>query len=224
MKRRGWILTMALVLGGRAVPVRADVQEDFQTAIVRDNYIQMEKLLSQGLDPNAVDDRGRPALLKAMQLESLRVADVLLTAARIDINAASPQGETALMLACIKGHLGYVRRLIALHADINRPGWTPLHYAASADHPDSVDIATILLAHHAYIDAQSPNHSTPLMLAAQYGSEAMVDLLLDAGADVQLRNQQGLNAVDFAHKSERNFMVQKLQAVHLNTRRDRPGW
>lgn len=224
MKRRGWILATVLTLGSHVGPVQADAQEEFQTAIVRDNYIQMEKLLLRGMDPNTVDERGRPSLVKAMQLDSWRVADVLLAAVHMDINIASRQGETALMLACIKGHLDYVRRLIAMNADINRPGWTPLHYVASADHPHSVEIASLLLEHHAYVDAQSPNGSTPLMLAAQYASETMVGLLLNAGADVQLRNQQGLNAVDFARKSERSFMVQKLQAARQLSRRDRPGW
>lgn len=61
------------------------------------------------------------------------------------------------------------------------------------------------------------------MLAAQYGSEGMVKLLLDEGADVQLRNQQGLSAVDFARRSEREFMVKMLDEAYQATRRPRPA-
>lgn len=202
----------------------ADAAADFQTAIIRDNFVQMRKLLQQGMDPNTADERGRPALVKAMQLESLRVAQELIKAPGIHINAVSTAGETALMHACIKGHIDVVRQLLALGARVNQPGWTPLHYAASADTEHSTEIVRLLLEQHAYIDAESPNQSTPLMLAAQYGSQDMVLLLLDAGADVQARNQLGLSAVDFARRSDRAFMVKILEDACQATRRSKASW
>lgn len=225
MKRRAclqWAGAAALV--GLAGKAQAGAFEDFQTAIVRDDYVRMHRLLQRGMDPNTADEHGRPALVHAMQLESLRVVYMLVRAPGIRINQASAQGETALMLACIKGQLEWVQRLVAMKATINHPGWAPLHYAASADLPDSVAIAKLLLEHHAYIDAESPNKSTPLMLAAQYGSESMVKLLLQEGADVQLRNQQGLSAVDFAQRSEREFMVRLIQTAQQASRPAQKGW
>lgn len=226
MKRRTWLLH-SLSLAGLAClagAAHADAASDFQTAITRDNFVTVRKLLQQGMDPNTLDERGRPALVKAMQLESLRVVQELLQAPGIRLNEASPAGETALMHACIKGHLDLVQLLLGRGARINQPGWTPLHYAASADTEHSVSIARLLLDEHAYIDAESPNQSTPLMLAAQYGSEAMVDLLLQAGADAQLRNQQGLTAADFARRSERDFLVRKLSDAMQATRRSKGTW
>lgn len=225
MKRRTLLqIGGAGVLASASLWARADVATALQTAITRDNYVTVRKLLQQGVDPNSTDEQGRPALVKAMQIDSLRVAQVLMQAPGVRIDAASPAGETALMHACIKGHIDVVQQLLAMDARINQPGWTPLHYAASADTPHSVAIAQLLLQRHAYIDAQSPNHSTPLMLAAQYGSEAMVQLLLDAGADVQARNQLGLTAVDFARRSEREFMVHTLEAAFQATRRTKASW
>ena len=225
MKRRTLlqcVSVMGLLLG---VPyAQASAASDFQTAIIRDNFVTMRKLLQQGMDPNTVDERGRPALAKAMQLESWRVAQELLKAPSIRIDDASPAGETALMHACIKGNLAVVEQLLAMGARINQSGWTPLHYAASADKEHSIAIAQLLLDQHAYIDAESPNKSTPLMLAAQYGSEDMVKLLLNAGADVQLRNQLGLSAVDFARRSERAFMVKLLESAFQATRRSKATW
>lgn len=225
MKRRTLLqsLSAGVVAAGWSL-AHADAASEFQTAIIRDNFVAMRKLLQQGVSPNTLDERGRPALVKAMQLESLRVAQTLIQARGIDINAASPAGETALMHACIKGHLDVVKQLLALGARVNQPGWTPLHYAASADAEHSVAIAALLLEQHAYIDAESPNQSTPLMLAAQYGSQDMVQLLLDAGADVQVRNQLGLNAVDFARRSEREYMVKILENAFQATRRSKASW
>jgi ankyrin repeat protein len=60
------------------------------------------------------------------------------------------------------------------------------------------------------VNATSPNGSTPLMMAAQYGTEASVKLLLDRGADVKLRNQRELTAVDFARLSGREPLTRML--------------
>lgn len=229
MKRRRLLQSMSLGVLGAGTPLTplwalVDTATAFQTAITRDNYVTVRKLLQQGIDPNMRDEQGRPALVKAMQVDALRVVPVLLQAPGIRINDAATSGETALMHACIKGHLDLVQQLLALDATVNHPGWTPLHYAASADTEHSVAIAQLLLERHAYIDAESPNQSTPLMLAAQYGSQSMVQLLLDAGADVQARNQLGLSAVDFARRSEREFMVKMLETAYQATRRSKATW
>jgi len=224
MKRRALLQAAgasALVWGW---PAQASLAADFETAIIRDDFVRVRELLQRGLDPNTRDSHGNPGVVRAMRNDSWRVAQVLLQAPGLRVNDANPQGETPLMLACSKGQLDLVRELLSLGARINQPGWTPLHYAASADSPHSLAIAQLLLDEHAYIDAESPNGSTPLMLAAQYGSQAMVELLLNAGADVQLRNQLGLTAVDFARRSDRDFMVRILQTAFDATRRSKATW
>jgi ankyrin repeat protein len=75
-----------------------------------------------------------------------------------------------------------------------------LHYAATGG---QVALIQLLLEHHAYIDAESPNGTTPLMMAAQYGTLAAVKALLQAGADPTLKNQLGLTAEDFAIQAGR---------------------
>jgi len=225
MRRRillQWLSLVGGVCAGHGG--QASAASDFQTAIIRDNFVTMRKLLQQGMDPNTVDERGRPALVKAMQLDSLRVAQELLRAPGVRIDDASPAGARWLLGRTRRRRARVVQQLLAMGARVNQPGWTALHYVASADHPHSLDIARLLLDHHAYIDAESPNKSTPLMLAAQYGSQAMVELLLDAGADVQMRNQLGLTAVDFARRSDRDFMVRILQTAYDATRRSKATW
>ena len=222
MRRRTcWHALAACGLGAALSAVagaaQADARSDFFTAVMRDQYRDVMTQLLRGFNPNTPDERGRTGLTLAMRQESWRVVDTLLVAPGIDVNLPNQQGETPLMMAAIKGNLELVKKLVARGADVNREGWTPLHYAASAGLEHSVDIARYLLEEHAYIDAPSPNGSTPLMLAAQYSSEGMVKLLIEEGADVSLRNQQGQTAVDFARRSERDFMVQLLStAVRAN--------
>jgi ankyrin repeat protein len=68
------------------------------------------------------------------------------------------------------------------------------------------------LEHYAYIDAESPNGSTPLMMAAMYGSSETVKVLLDAGADTSIKNALGLTALDFAQKAHREDAVALIAA------------
>jgi len=201
-------------------PAQQQATSDFFKAVLRDNYREVMALLLRGFNANTPDERGRTGLTLGIREECWRAVDTLLLAPGIDLNLPNRQNETPLMLAAIKGNLELVKTLVQRGADVNREGWAPLHYAASAGLEHSVEIAAYLLEESAYIDAASPNGTTPLMMAAQYASEGMVKLLIGEGADVSLRNQQGLNAVDFARKSEREFMVQLLsQAV----RASRPG-
>ena len=212
---------------GLSQPVWADAYEDYSRALVSDNASAILNLVFRGFDPNTLDTRGRPGLVSALHQDSLKVVDELLKAPKINVNLASRQNETPLMMACIKGHLDLARRLIKMGADVNREGWAPLHYAASADTPQTLDIIKLLLENSAYIDAASPNDTTPLMLAAQYSSEAVVKLLLEEGADITLRNQRNMTAADFAKLVDRQYMVDLLGKALQKERRTQPsrgGW
>ena len=179
---------------------QAGSYDDFFLAIRQDDAAAVQALLQRGFDVNTLDPQAQHGLLLALRAPSVRVAEVLLAWPRVEVEFRSPQDESPLMLAAIHGLLPLCDRLIALGADVNKPGWTPLHYAASRGHLRVMDL---LLEHHAYIDAESPNRSTPLMMAAQYGSPSAVKLLLEAGADPTLKNEQGLSALDFAHRGNR---------------------
>ncbi len=119
---------------------------------------------------------------------------------KIKTELRNDKDESVLMLAALKGHFRLVQKLVEHDADVNKPGWTPLHYAASAGH---VKIVEYLLEQSAYIDAESPNGTTPLMMAAMYGSPEAVKLLIQAGADLLHKNQLGLSALDFALRGQR---------------------
>ena len=81
----------------------------------------------------------------------------------------------------------------------------------------------MLLDHSAYIDAESPNGTTPLMMAARYGSTASVQLLLDQDADPKIKNQQGLTALDFAQQGQRPDAVEAI-ALRVRKLQRRGTW
>lgn len=189
--------------------------EDFFAAIRRDDAAVVQDLLRRGFDPNTPAPDGQPGLLLAVREAAPKVAQVLIGWPETRVDPRNANDETPLMLAALKGQTELVRQLIARDADVNKPGWAPLHYAATHGH---LAIMELLLELHAFIDAQSPNGTTPLMMAAHYGTPAAVKLLLEAGADIDMRNQLGLSALDFAKRGNRKDATELISA-EMNRRR-----
>ncbi|MFT6766565.1 MAG: ankyrin repeat protein [Burkholderiaceae bacterium] len=173
-------------------------QEQFWTAIKQDDVWALSNAIYAGASPTSRLTNGNTALHQAVDIPSPDTAAMLMRQPGIDINARNNAGETPLMLAVLRGQIKMVHALVSAKAAVNHPGWTALHYAASATYEQAPEMIALLLDNFAYIDAESPNATTPLMMAARYGSSPNVAVLLESGADPRLKNQQGLNALDFA--------------------------
>lgn len=199
---------------------KAGSYEDYFAALQRDDVGAVQALLERGFDANTRDPEGQVGLYLALRQPSLRVAGLLLKWPQVDLDARNAQDENPLMMACLKGQLDWVLKLIERGADVNKPGWTPLHYAATSGH---LKIIEVLLEHHAYIDAASPNGTTPLMMAAMYSTPSTVKLLLESGADPLLKNALGLNAMDFARRAK-NAESEELVAAFIRGRQPRGQW
>lgn len=126
--------------------------EDFFQALLQDNDKEVAQLLRRGFDPNTPNHELQPPLLLAIREKSTKVIPLLLKSPQLRINATNAHDETALMLAALDNQLELVKHMVKMGADVNRPGWTPLHYAATHGH---VQVIRYLLEEHAYIDAAS---------------------------------------------------------------------
>jgi Ankyrin repeat. len=115
---------------------------DFFRAVNIDDVGAVRSLLAQGFDPNAVDSKGNSALYLALRYNSLKVAKVLIDDPHIHLNYLNPSDENALMIACLQGDLGIVKLMVEKGAEINKPGWTPLSYAATRGAPKSSSICS----------------------------------------------------------------------------------
>ncbi len=186
--------------------------EDFFNALQRNDGSTVNRLLERGFDPNSLDTEGRPALSVALQVESDEVVAALFRHPQLNVNALNDKDESPLMLAALKDQRAWMAKLLERGAVVNKAGWTPLHYAASNKESSGQAIALLLDA-GAAINAPSPNGTTPVMMAAMYGSEASVKVLMARGADLKRKNDQGLTVADFADRAGRDRLAAQLRAA-----------
>lgn len=181
---------------------------DFFRAVAVDNADTVSALLARGFDPNTPSESGQVALYLAMRDDAPNVAVVLLASPTLKVDAVNAKGETALMMAALRGRLDWTQRLIESGAKVQREGWSPVHYAATGP---NTRVLEFLLERGADIDALAPDRSTPLMLAARHGPEDSVKLLLQRGANKRLLNDRNLSAANLAQNGGRPWLVPLLQ-------------
>jgi ankyrin repeat protein len=200
--------------------VHAGSYDDFFQALIQDSPAKIRTLLDRGFDPNTVDPSGLPGLLVAIRADAFEAVAALVAWPQTKVEVLNSAGESPLMLASLKGELGLCQAMIKRGGAVNKPGWTPLHYASTGGH---LEVMRLLLEEYAYIDAASPNGTTPLMMAAQYGSDDAVNLLLEEGADPSIKNDLGLSATDFANRADRQATANMISAA-IRARQPKGTW
>lgn len=163
----------------------------------------MEILLSKGADVNALasgDDTALHFSSDCVKKGSAKKVQLLL-AAKVDFAKKNVLGETAVHRAAAAGNDKVVKLLLTVGADsksVSEGGWTPLHYASSANllsdthasrseyRKGHLSVVRYLLDSGAQIDAFGGDGWTALHLAAGRGQVAIVEELLKRKARVDL--------------------------------------
>ena len=98
----------------------------------------------------------------------------------------------------------------------NPVGWTPLHVAAQAGHKE---VAELLLANRADVNAKDNRGMTPLHWAAQAGHKEVAELLLANKADVNAKTKVGWTPLHWAaergHKEVAKLLLASKAVVDL---------
>lgn len=158
-------------------------------------------LINADADIDAVDS-DRRTVLWHMAKEGRMDACSLLLSCGADINARDEDtGLTAFETACWEGKADVVRLLFPYDPDVIREndGYPHIHMACGGR---SAEAVRFLLEHGSRIDEVDSENDTPLHVAISelYGPPASPDivrLLLEAGADPDIRNRSGYSPLDF---------------------------
>jgi ankyrin repeat protein len=150
-----------------------------------------------------------PAIVDAAQAGDIRAVRTLLRE-KTDVNAAQPDGMTALHWAVQRNDLEMTNALLgagASHAATNRTGAKPLYLAAI--NGNAGIIGRLLDAGEDTNAVLTGEGETVLMLTAFTGNPAAVKLLLDRGAEANAQQFRGQTALMWA-AAEGHAAVVKL--------------
>ena len=185
--------------GASPNPVGASVP--LQEAVKRERAEVVIFLLEHGAKPDVqVGEDSTPLIAAAGQWRG-KPLDALL-AKGADPNFKAKNGETPLQKAQKKYESSNVRKLVEAGADVNVPeedGTMPLHRAAMSY--SSEETLRLFLPKVLDVNAQMPDGSTALHIAAKRGIAGVALLLLEKGADTSIVDKEGNTAADLADKS-----------------------
>jgi ankyrin repeat protein len=142
-----------------------------------------------------------------------------ITSPDLDVNAAEPDGSTALMWATYKVDHELVRALLKRGAKANvsnQYGTSPL---AEAVRVSDVELVRMLLDAHADPGSHNPDGETALMVASSLGSVEIAKLLIAKGANVNVvETFRGQTALMWAAAGHHAELVDLLLAHHADVR------
>jgi ankyrin repeat protein len=185
-----------------------------QMAILKDQDTnKVEELLKQGADINAPIGCGTYSPLDgAVNTQNLEMLKFLLA------HGAKPQGREladAAFSANPETALTFVKVLLSAGVNPNATNRLIGSALGCAAYQGNYDLVVLLLAQpHINVDVPDEGGCTALMYAADHGSVGIVDLLLKAGANPNLKNINRETAATFAEKgiATRQAIISKLQS------------
>ena len=196
-------------------------------------------LLKHGANPNLANKYGSSPLAEAVKIADARITKQLLDAGA-DVESPNADGQSALMLAARTGALEVAKELVAHGANVNAKeawrGQTALMWAVDAN---QAEIAQLLIAKGADVnvralandwDAQITSEPrgqyrptgglTALLYAARSGCSRCVRSILEAGADIDRPNPDGITplmiAIDNFHYDTARLLLDSGANPHVS--------
>jgi uncharacterized protein len=186
-------------------------------AVYRVDRELVAALLKKGARAHVVNKYGASPLAEAVRIANLEMTGMLLEAGA-DANVANEDGQTALMLAARTGNVGVARLLVQHGADVNKResyrDQSAVMWAAAQGHADMV---AFLVSQKADLTVQAQDNEwmtqisseprvqyrptgglTPLLYAARAGCLGCVTSMVQAGADVDRPNPDGMTPMMMA--------------------------
>eukprot|EP00752_Nemacystus_decipiens_P008526 g7615.t1 len=165
----------------------------------------VDLLLAAGADPMVRDKDGVSPLMSAAAQGRTEACKVLIAKGN-EVNAMANSGGTSLMFAAGAGHTEAAEVLIAAGADVN------IKLQAKPEFLEQLAQTIADGGEEPTGDDAHRDDVTALMVAAQGGHEAVVRLLVEKGADVRAKDEEGftplLNAVKGNFEEVASFLVE----------------
>jgi uncharacterized protein len=206
-----------IAAGADVNQTQPDGTTPLQWATYRVDRELVDRLLKKGAKANVVNRYGASPLHEAVRVASPELTGMLLEAGA-DANAANEDGMTPLMLAARTGNVTVAESLVKAGADVNRreqfKDQSAVMWAAGENHPAMV---AFLVAKGADLSIRAKSTDwpsqisneprvqyrptgglTPLLYAARAGCLDCVRTMVEAGADKDRPNPDGMTPMMMA--------------------------
>ncbi|MGG1658272.1 ankyrin repeat domain-containing protein [Brevibacillus sp. NRS-1366] len=203
----------------QAVKMEMDkLNDSLLTAVNQGDKEAVKKLLTDGADIDATDERGRTSALIAVHTNQLELF-TLLAEHGANINIRDNRLDNPLLYSGAEGKLDFVKAAIAAGADTtitNRFGGTALIPAADRGHVEVV--RELLTTSDVNVNHVNNLGWTALLEAVILGDggknhQAIVKLLIEHGADVNLADNDGVTPLQHAKKRGYREMIDALTSA-----------
>ncbi|WP_248912421.1 ankyrin repeat domain-containing protein [Paenibacillus antarcticus] len=175
----------------------------------------VSNLLVEGADVDATDDTGRTSAMLAVHTKQLDIFKLLIEKGA-NINIRDNRMDNPLLYAGAEGLLDFVKVAVAAGADttiVNRFGGVALIPASDRGHVDIVK--ELLTTSDVNVNHVNNLGWTALLEAIILGDggkdhQAIVQLLIEHGADVNLADSEGISPIQHARRSGYQEMIDML--------------
>lgn len=172
-----------------------------------------ELLIAAGAQVNAAQSSGRRAITWAVLGGKTEVVRLLL-ASGAEANEQDAEGHTLLETAARYGYREIAGLLLAAHVDVNATGSAGETALDEAVLAVQSDVVRMLLLSGADVRRVRPENSRGLVHeAAIKGSAALIDLLVEAGANPAARDQSGQSPLDLALAYQNRGAIAALEQL-----------
>lgn len=188
-------------------------------AIQNDHVDIVRYLVEHRADLTLQDQYAGTPLHNAAFMGNIEIAKLLINAGA-DVNAVSSRdGSTPICNAVMEDKVEMVRFLLERGADLNvKIGYyeeTLLHFSVSNVSND-IEITKILLnagMNVSVLDKQgkTPLHAVALSIWTGPSIEKMAKFLIEKGADLKLKDDQGMTALDYAKQKKKMGLIKVLE-------------
>lgn len=170
--------------------INADTYENPALAAKAQDWIALSSLIQDGAPVNSSLADKSTALAWSVHWDNIQATESLLQKGA-DPNLTNDFGITPLYLACENRSFPVINMLLQSGADPNAATWageTVLLTCARTGHLDGINA---LITHSANINTREPERGqTALMWAAAEGQSAVVESLIESGADIKARSRK----------------------------------
>lgn len=172
-------------------------------AIASHDCRELAALIKQGEDVNAVSSMGETPLTYAIAAGYADCVEQLLMAATIDPNRENVYGVSPLWQALEQENVQVLNMVLAAPgvraAAADEKGCNLLHHMIKRG--KTTHFKNVLSVEGMDINHRNQDGATPLLFAVEQRQEAVADALLEAGADVSIKDKDGRTAMDAARES-----------------------